>query len=112
MYIRSSNLSTTFDVVEQCAKDEPVSKKKTMDDDETVHLGLRIPKRILRDIDAFLKQLKKENPGLLLNRSAAIRTLVAQALDERSNGKACDAMQGTRGCRLERGHEGEHRWSP
>jgi hypothetical protein len=45
------------------------------------YVGMRIPKELLERIDAYLERMNRDHPGLTFSRADAIKTLVAQALD-------------------------------
>ena len=52
-------------------------------------LAVRLPKALIRRLDAYCKQLEKAGPGLPVRRSDVVRLLITRGLD--------DAEKGSRG---------------
>jgi hypothetical protein len=49
---------------------------------EDVHLGIRIPRTLLKRVDVHLERMRKEGQsGVKLSRSDAVRNLIALGLD-------------------------------
>ena len=52
-------------------------------------MNIRLPEELLRKIDTYVDRLKVEVPGVAWNRSAAVRKLIHEALEE----KECSAAR-------------------
>lgn len=53
-------------------------------DDETVSVSARFPKNLVDKIDRFIKQFKKDNPGLSISRADTIRMILTQYFENQT----------------------------
>lgn len=51
-------------------------------DEPVARLGIRLPRSLVRRLDAYAEYLQKARPGAKLSRSEAFRTLLVEALDD------------------------------
>jgi hypothetical protein len=50
--------------------------------EKTKQLAIRLEEPLLARIDAYVERLKKERPGIDVNRTDAVRSLLTMALDQ------------------------------
>lgn len=55
---------------------------------QTVGVSLRMSEELLERVDACIKKLEQQNPGLSVSRSNAILMLLARGLDQFEGSKA------------------------
>lgn len=49
---------------------------------DTQQTAFRLPRELLKRLDAHVEQLRREQPGMTISRADAVRVLLGRALDE------------------------------
>ena len=49
--------------------------------------AVRLPRALIKRIDAYAKRIEAEGPGIPVNRAGVVRLLIARGLDESDNAK-------------------------
>jgi hypothetical protein len=58
--------------------------RKPVENPKSIHIGIRVDEATAAALDAEIVRLKKEHPGLPLNRSDIVRMLIAEAFSSRA----------------------------